>query len=916
MGEAAADARAIARSRRRRRRWHFGTVVFDESNWLLFVDGDAVAIESKPLELLHELCLHAGEIVSKDELLDTIWAGLSVVENSIPTAVAKLRRALGDNNQEAVATVARIGYRLAAPVSVETSSAPVQPRFAFAPGDAVPRRPEWQLIEPLGDRVAGDVWRGRHRKTGETRIFKFAEGADRLRTLTREAALSRIMIKVFGLGGPIAQVFECNLDIEPFFIESRDAGISLIDWAGAAGGLGAVALEQRLEIATRSARALAAVHNIGVIHEDFKPANILIETVAGEPRLNLVGFGGGLIINDEVMKAFAITDFADETMPEEHGPTFGSSPYRAPELLTGAAPTAKSDIYSLGLVLFQLLVGDFDHILAPGWESEVSDPLLRSDVGDAAAGDPAARIGSAAELADRLEQLGERRSRVAANAAAAARIEAFARLEGQRQARRPWVRAAIAATLIGIVGTSATAILAIEQRDNALHQEQIARASYDFLANDLLARADPFHAGVADETITTASRRASVEIDNRFVGAPLIAAGLHHSLARAFDQRSDVEAARAEYAKADLDFRRAGPAAAGDRRVALTQWAQLEALTGDASRLAIARRLLLQARSGVAREEGAFAVWLNSAEGSIALAGEDVRSAQTAFRKASAQAELLPKTFDARQRLNLRQRVAFTYLRLGDGRTAESLAKPLLAAFIRLDGENHPNTLNIRLNLIQAALVQKRHEDVIAAANLLLPVMERVFGTDHRRTLQLLAARQQALGSVERYAEAARDGERVWRATVAHEGPTAFQAVAGRADTAETQCRAGEYEKGLENARAALAGARVPTGPETALAMAVRTTLANCLIGAGYPREASPLLANIDRAKVSELVGDATWSANLDLALSQTLYASGDLANARAHFAAATKALGDNADAYQKRQIGRIAKAIGIATVL
>jgi DNA-binding winged helix-turn-helix (wHTH) protein len=110
-----------AADRRRGRRWVFGACVFDESNWSLTVDGRRVAVETKPLELLRELLLSAGLVLSKDELLDQIWPDVTVVEASLPTAVRKLRMALGDDRRadSIIETVQGIGYRLAVPVAME-----------------------------------------------------------------------------------------------------------------------------------------------------------------------------------------------------------------------------------------------------------------------------------------------------------------------------------------------------------------------------------------------------------------------------------------------------------------------------------------------------------------------------------------------------------------------------------------------------------------------------------------------------------------------------------------------------------------------------------------------------------------------------------------------------------------------------
>jgi len=79
--------------------------------------------------------------------------------------------------------------------------------------------------------------------------------------------------------------------------------------------------------------------------------------------------------------------------------------YLAPEVLSGQFPKASADIYSLGVMLYQVIVGDFRKPLAPGWEAGIDDPLLREDIADAACGDPARRLKTAAELAERLTNL-------------------------------------------------------------------------------------------------------------------------------------------------------------------------------------------------------------------------------------------------------------------------------------------------------------------------------------------------------------------------------------------------------------------------------------------------------------------------------------------------------------------------------
>lgn len=94
--------------------WQFGRCEFDELRYELRVDDAIVDLEGKPLEVLHQLLLGAGATVRKEELLETVWPGVLVVDASLATAVSKLRKVLGD--EEVIKTVPKVGYRIAVPV--------------------------------------------------------------------------------------------------------------------------------------------------------------------------------------------------------------------------------------------------------------------------------------------------------------------------------------------------------------------------------------------------------------------------------------------------------------------------------------------------------------------------------------------------------------------------------------------------------------------------------------------------------------------------------------------------------------------------------------------------------------------------------------------------------------------------------
>jgi len=100
----------------------------------------------------------------------------------------------------------------------------------------------------------------------------------------------------------------------------------------------------------------------------------------------------------------------------------------------------------LGIVLYQLVVGDLDRPLAQGWEREIEDELLREDIAACVDGDVARRLPSATALAERLRTLEERRERRKKEAMAAVAAEDAK----ERKARRR-MQALIGALLISVV---------------------------------------------------------------------------------------------------------------------------------------------------------------------------------------------------------------------------------------------------------------------------------------------------------------------------------------------------------------------------------------------------------------------------------------------------------------------------------
>jgi DNA-binding winged helix-turn-helix (wHTH) protein len=94
--------------------YQVGTWLFDVSARELRCGDETVKLEDKIAQVLELLCCHDGGLVSKDELLKIVWEGREVSEQTVPVAVSKLRKALGDNTDDPsmLETVPRKGYRL------------------------------------------------------------------------------------------------------------------------------------------------------------------------------------------------------------------------------------------------------------------------------------------------------------------------------------------------------------------------------------------------------------------------------------------------------------------------------------------------------------------------------------------------------------------------------------------------------------------------------------------------------------------------------------------------------------------------------------------------------------------------------------------------------------------------------------
>ena len=897
------------------RLWRFADYEFDELRRELRVKGRQIDLETKPLDLLLQLLLHAGEVVTKEELLESVWPDVMVVDGSLATAVSKLRRGMGDEDHPVILTVPRVGYRLAVPVYCKTVAAAAGPELGFKAGQVVPGREQWRLSRPMDLSGSSEVWLAENPKTHEQRVFKFAADGARLKGLKREITVSRFLRETLGDRPEFVRILEWNFETSPFFLESEYAGSNLAEWAEAQGGLAKVPHETRLQLLVGVAQAVAAAHDIGVLHKDLKPGNVLV--VPGRNadwQIKLADFGSASLFEPSRLQALGITNlgFTQTTSLELQAMT-GTLMYMAPEVLSGQSPSASADVYALGIMLYQLTVGDFRKPLAPGWEAEIQDPLLREDIADAACGDPGKRLSSAADLVERLTTREQRR--IARNELEAAKLRAQVaeRELAETRARRPWVVFAVVALATGLSVSFVLYRRATRERDNANRQSAIASSVNRFLSDDLLGRGNPFVSGTTSESLMDAVKQASPSIDRKFKDEPLVAARLHQTIARTLDSRTDYADARGEYDRAAALFKQVDGELSQDAIVTQLQRSTLEARSYQKDSLPLAKSILEQQKTLMTRIPHLrpdVPVWQFSAQGMIALIENNAQSAAENFQAAVEKAGVLTE-FDESARLTFKQRLGFSYIRLGDGAKAEQIFRELITAFTRVAGADSPHVLRVRLNLAQAFMIQKKHAEAVQEATAIYPEFVSRLGMDHELTMQLLSTRAQSEGSLELWDDAVRDDLAIYEIAVRKQGPLSFFAVATLSDAALAQCHASRYREGEPNARKSYETSVKAFGPRSGLTGGVADTLAGCLIGMGKLDEASALLQQIDVPAVAQLTGDRDWGAGVTLEKAEISYRHRDYDAARAYVQTVTPVFSrKDAEPYQKRAFETLKTAL------
>ena len=270
------------------------------------------------------------------------------------------------------------------------------------------RLSHYRIVEKLGAGGMGEVWRARDERLPRDVAIKLLQGRgladDQMRRRFRREAMAFSKLN----HRHIATIFEFDTqDGTDFIVMEFVPGTSLAETLKR----GAMPEGQALALGAQIAGALVEAHGHGVLHRDLKPANVML-TPAGEAKV--LDFGvAKLLAGEGSTQSMGLT---------ETDGIVGTMAYMAPEVVSGATADARTDLYGLGMMLYEMTTGsrpfpdDVPHELMfmimnlPPPDPQVLNARIssrtRAIILRAIEKTPAARYPSAAEMLDDLRAAG------------------------------------------------------------------------------------------------------------------------------------------------------------------------------------------------------------------------------------------------------------------------------------------------------------------------------------------------------------------------------------------------------------------------------------------------------------------------------------------------------------------------------
>ncbi len=214
------------------------------------------------------------------------------------------------------------------------------------PGTIIAGR--YKLIEAIGKGGMGAVWLAEQKEPVKRKVAVklIKAGMDSKQVLARFDAERQALAMMDHPN--IAKVFDGGTTEQgrPFFVMEYVKGVPLTEYCDQA----RLSLKERLNLFTPVCQAVQQAHQKGIIHRDLKPSNILICLYDGKPVPKVIDFGLAKAINQLL---------TEQSLHTAHGMIVGTPLYMSPEQAeyNNLDVDTRTDIYSLGVILYELLTG-------------------------------------------------------------------------------------------------------------------------------------------------------------------------------------------------------------------------------------------------------------------------------------------------------------------------------------------------------------------------------------------------------------------------------------------------------------------------------------------------------------------------------------------------------------------------------
>jgi serine/threonine protein kinase len=625
----------------------------------------------------------------------------------------------------------------------------------------------YRLLQRIGEGGMGEVWLAEQKEPLRRRVaLKLIKAGMNTREVIARFESERQALALMDHPA-IAKVFDAGSTPQglPYFVMEYVAGVPITTYCDNH----RLSTRERLELFMHVCEGVQHAHQKAIIHRDLKPSNILVTEVDGKAAPKIIDFG--------VAKALTQRLTAD-TMFTRVGALVGTPEYMSPEqaLSSGEDIDTRTDVYSLGIIFYELLAGvppldlrkiAFDEFLRRLREEEPPKPSTKIRTQDLATSTDLARkrqtepqslakqvrgdldsIALKALEKDRSQRYGSP-SDLAADVARYLNDEAVLAVPPSavyraRKFARRYRAALLTACAFALVLIAASAV-SIRQSIRANREAAVAQAVNDFLQNDMLAQASaanqsgPSTKPDPDLKARTALDRAAARIAGKFDREPEVEAAIRDTIGQTYIDLGLYPEARTQLEYARELYRRVLGAKNPKTLKTISRLGVVARLQGTYSQ---AEALFSQALEVQRRVLGSDHPDTLSSMNNLAVVYDE----QGKYAQAEA---LYNQTLDIKRRvlgsdhpdtLSSMNDLAIVSYNEGKYAQAEALYNRTLEIERRVLGPEHPNTLKCVSNLALVYFMQGKYGQAEALQSRNLAVRRHVLGPEHQDTLQSMGS--------------------------------------------------------------------------------------------------------------------------------------------------------------------------------